>query len=66
MALRPPRSAGWGGRKLQDDVVDLALTAVFGNALGDAAHATPELTTDNVAFDSPGVTTTFPYLGAPN
>lgn len=59
-------SAGWGGRKLQDDVVDLALTAVFGSALGDAAHATPELTTDNVAFDSPGVTTTFPYLGAPN
>jgi hypothetical protein len=59
-------SAGWGGRKLQDDVVDLALTAVFGSTLGDAAHATPELTTDNVAFDSPGVTTTFPYLGAPN
>jgi hypothetical protein len=59
-------SGGWGGRKLQDDVVDLALTAVFGSALGDAAHATPELTTDNVAFDSPGVTTTFPYLGAPN
>lgn len=59
-------SAGWGGRKLQDDVVDLALTAVFGSALGDASHATPELTTDNVGFDSPGVTTTFPYLGAPN
>src|SRR6266550_7682373 len=59
-------SAAWGGRKLQDDVVDLALTAVFGSALGDAAHATPELTTDNVAFDSPNVTTTFPYLAPPN
>jgi hypothetical protein len=59
-------SAGWGGRKLQDDVVDLALTAVFGSALGDAAHATPELTTDNVGFDSPSVTSTFPYLGTPN
>jgi hypothetical protein len=59
-------SAGWGGRKLQDDVVDLALTAVFGSALGDAAHATPELTTDNLAFDSPGVTTSFPYLAPPN
>lgn len=59
-------SAGWGGRKLQDDVSDLALTAVFGDALGDAAHATPQLTTDNVAFDSPGVTPTFPYLAAPN
>jgi hypothetical protein len=59
-------SAGWGGRLLQDDVVDLALTAVFGDALGDAAHATPQLTTDNVAFDSPGVTTAFPYLAPPN
>jgi hypothetical protein len=59
-------SAGWGGRKLQDDVVDLALTAVFGDALGDAAHATPQLTTDNLAFDSPGVTNTFPYLASPN
>jgi hypothetical protein len=59
-------SAGWGGRLLTDDVVDLALQAVFGAALGDAAHATPELTTDNVAFDSPGVTNTFPYLAPPN
>jgi len=59
-------SAGWGGRLLQDDVVDLALTAVFGDALGDAAHATPQLTTDNVSFDSPGVTTSFPYLAPPN
>ena len=59
-------SSGWGGRKLDDDVVDLALTAVFGSALGDPDHATPELTTDNVAFDSPGITSTFPYLAPPN
>jgi uncharacterized protein DUF4331 len=59
-------SGGWGGRKLQDDVVDLALTAVFGSALGDPEHATPELTTDNVADDSPGITGTFPYLASPN
>jgi hypothetical protein len=59
-------SGGWGGRKLDDDVVDLALTAVFGDALGDPAHATPELTTDNVGFDSPNVTATFPYLAVPN
>lgn len=59
-------SGGWGGRKLQDDVVDLALTAVFGSALGDAANATPELTTDNVGDDSPNITTTFPYLAPPN
>ena len=62
----PQLGGGYGGRKLQDDVADLALTAVFGSALGDAAHATPELTTDNVAFDSPGVTTAFPYLAVPN
>ena len=59
-------SGGWGGRRLQDDVVDLALTAVFGSALGDPDHATPQLTTDNVGFDSPNVTTTFPYLALPN
>ena len=59
-------SGGYGGRTLRDDVVDLALTAVFGSALGDAAHATSELTTDNVAFDSPNVTSTFPYLAPPN
>src|SRR5439155_6277206 len=62
----PQLGAGYGGRQLSDDVVDLALTAVFGSALGDAAHATPELTTDNVGFDSPAVTTTFPYLAPPN
>ena len=62
----PQLGGGYGGRKLDDDVVDLALTAVFGSALGDAAHATPELTTDNVAFDSPNVTTSFPYLAPPN
>jgi hypothetical protein len=62
----PQLGGGYGGRALKDDVVDLALTAVFGSALGDPDHATPELTTDNVAFDSPGVTTTFPYLAPPN
>lgn len=59
-------SGGWGGRKLQDDVTDLALTAVFGSALGDSANATPALTTDNVGDDSPGITSSFPYLAPPN
>ncbi len=59
-------SGGYGGRTLRDDVVDLALTAVFGSALGDAAHATPERTTDNAACDSPHATTAFPYLAPPN
>jgi hypothetical protein len=65
----PPLANGWGGRKLQDDVVDLALLAVFGDPIGadpDGAAGKEALTTDNVAFDSPGVTSTFPYLAPPN
>ena len=65
----PPLANGWGGRKLQDDVVDLALLAVFGDPFGadpSGAAGKDGLTTDNVAFDSPGVTTTFPYLAPPN
>lgn len=65
----PPLANGWGGRKLQDDVVDLALLAVFGDPFGadpDGAAGKEGLTTDNVAFDSPGVTNTFPYLAPPN
>lgn len=65
----PPLADGWGGRTLQDDVVDLALLAAFGDPFGaDPAGAMGKaaLTTDNVAFDSPGVTTTFPYLAPPN
>jgi hypothetical protein len=62
----PQLGGGYGGRKLTDDVVDLALTAVFGDALGDAAHATPQLTTDFVGNDSPNITATFPYLAPPN
>lgn len=65
----PPLANGWGGRKLQDDVVDLALLAVFADPFGadpSGAAGKDGLTTDNVAFDSPGVTTTFPYLAPPN
>ena len=62
----PPLVNGWGGRKLDDDVVDLALLAVFGDPFGaDPTHTTPALTTDNVASDSP-ITGTFPYLAPPN
>jgi hypothetical protein len=65
----PPLANGWGGRKLQDDVVDLALLAIFGDPFGadpGGAAGKEGLTTDNVAFDSPGVTNTFPYLAPPN
>ncbi len=65
----PPLANGWGGRKLQDDVVDLALLALFGDPFGadpEGAQGKEALTTDNVAFDSPGITPTFPYLAGPN
>jgi uncharacterized protein DUF4331 len=63
-----PFSNGYGGRKLTDDVVDLALLAVFGDPFGadpDGAAGKEALTTDNVSSDSP-ITGAFPYLGAPN
>jgi len=61
-----PFSNGYGGRKLTDDVVDLALLAVFGDPFGaDPTHTTPSLTTDNVANDSQFLTA-FPYVGVPN
>ena len=64
----PQLGNGWGGRKLADDVVDLGLLAIFGDPFGiDPAGAAGKqaLTTDNVASDSPFLTT-FPYLAAPN
>jgi hypothetical protein len=63
-----PFSNGWGGRKLQDDVSDLALLALFGDPFGadpEGAAGKEALTTDHVGFDSP-VLTTFPYVGNPN
>lgn len=61
-----PFSNGYGGRKLGDDVVDLALLAVFGDPFGaDPTHTTPSLTTDNVGNDSQFLPA-FPYVGVPN
>jgi hypothetical protein len=61
-----PFTNGYGGRKLDDDVVDLALLAVFGDPFGaDPTHTTPSLTTDNVANDSQFLTA-FPYVATPN
>ena len=55
---------GWGGRKLNDDVVDAGLSAIFGSLL-DPSNVSPGLTTDNVASDSQFLTT-FPYVAAAN
>ncbi len=60
----------WGGRALDDDIIDISLGAIFGNtvsALGlapDDHKEAPCLTTDNVAYDKSN-TKTFPYIQAP-
>jgi hypothetical protein len=61
----------FGGRKLQDDVVDISLGAIFGNtvsALGlapDDGKEIPTLVSDNVDASAKHFKTTFPYLGDP-
>jgi Domain of unknown function (DUF4331) len=60
----------WGGRALDDDVIDISLGAIFGNtvsALGlapDDHKEAPCLTTDNVDYDKSN-TSTFPYVQSP-
>ena len=61
---------GWGGRKLTDDVVDTALSAVFSSLLNNtnpfcAPGALP-LCTDNVGSNDAAFSSTFPYLAAPH
>jgi uncharacterized protein DUF4331 len=58
-------AAGYGGRKLSDDVVDIGLSAVFGNALDAAQPVLTGLTSDNVGPSVRTFSTTFPYLEAP-
>ena len=63
-------SNGWGGRKLTDDVVDLALSAVFSSFLNPTgalcAPFTLPLCTDNVNSNDATFSSTFPYLAAPH
>jgi hypothetical protein len=60
----------FGGRGLDDDVIDISLGALFGNTLSalglipDDHKEAPCLTTDNVAFDKMN-TSSFPYIQAP-
>ncbi len=58
-------AVNYGGRKLPDDVIDLSLMVVFGNALGNNNNVSPGLVTDNVPSDSP-FRTAFPFLGPVN
>jgi hypothetical protein len=60
----------FGGRGLDDDVIDISLGAIFGNTLSalglipDDKKEAPCLATDNVAYDKSN-TDTFPYVQAP-
>lgn len=62
-ALAP--GVGYGGRKLTDDVVDIGLASVFGNALDAAQPVLAGLTSDNVGASTRTFLPAFPYLGAP-
>ncbi len=61
------------GRKLQDDVIDDSLILLFGGMSGDRFSGQddgnggmlPRLTSDGVGITAT-ITTTFPYIGAPN
>jgi Domain of unknown function (DUF4331) len=50
------------GRKLDDDVITVELTLIFGGAKGDA---NPGLTDDHVNANDKSFLTTFPYLASP-
>lgn len=59
---------GLTGRTLQDDVIDISLILLFGG--GDGARfngqdGLPQLVTDGVGLTAENITTTFPYIGAP-
>jgi Domain of unknown function (DUF4331) len=60
----------FGGRALDDDIIDISLGAIFGNTLSalglvpDDGKEAPCLTTDNVAYDKMN-TAKFPYIQAP-
>ena len=55
---------GYGGRTLNDDVVDIGLAAIFGSLLGNTSNVTPGLTTDNVGANDVPFGASFPYLAA--
>ena len=61
----------FGGRGLNDDVIDISLGAIFGNTI-PALKLAPDdgkeskcLTTDNVGPGGHHFTDAFPYIGAP-
>jgi hypothetical protein len=57
-------ASGYGGRKMNDDVVDAGLTAIFGRLLDPTASVVTGLTSDNISTSVRTYPTTFPYLEA--
>ncbi len=61
----------FGGRKLQDDIIDMSLGAIFGKTIPalhlapDDGHESPCLETDNVGPGLHQFFNSFPYLGNP-
>ncbi|MFS4467988.1 DUF4331 family protein [Maribacter sp. 2210JD10-5] len=58
---------GFTGRQLSDDVIDVSLILLFGGENGDrfnGQEGLPQLITDGVGITA-DISTTFPYLGAP-
>ncbi len=56
----------FGGRRPKDDVIDVTLSVVFGDAVtGISTGEIPGLTTDNVGPNDANFLSTFPYLGNP-
>lgn len=71
---KPQSGAGWltwalangyGGRKLNEDVVDAGLAALFGPLLS-TANQTPALASQHVPTNDKPFSSTFPYLAAPS
>ncbi len=59
---------GFTGRKLQDDVIDISLILLFGGETGarfNGEGGFPQLVTDGVSLTADNITTSFPYIGAP-
>ncbi|PTX45104.1 uncharacterized protein DUF4331 [Christiangramia gaetbulicola] len=61
-------AVGLTGRTLQDDVIDVSLILLFGGETGarfNGEGGLPQLVTDGVALTADNITSSFPYIGAP-
>lgn len=61
-------AVGLTGRKLQDDVIDISLILLFGGETGarfNGEGGLPQLVTDGVSLTADNITSSFPYIGAP-